>query len=205
MKQVGYHMRTSHYLQNIITQQDKIEEGWKIFMDEGVSGKTNFQDRPSGKKLLQHIEKGKISEVVVLRIDRLGRNTTDILTTIKLIHQYQVPIRSISEGITTLDENGKETPMTNLLLNLLSSLSEFQYHRTREKTLDGILRGKLEGKYTGRKTDSVESVDKFKNKPKVKKIRELLGYGIGVRSILRIVECSPNYIYKVKEKLELSN
>jgi DNA invertase Pin-like site-specific DNA recombinase len=205
MKQVGYYLRTSHYLQNIGTQVDKIEDGWKVYKDEGISGRVSFQDRPSGKKLLQDIEKGKISEVVVLRIDRLGRNTTDILTTIKLIHQYQVPIRSISEGITTLDENGRETPMTNLLLNLLSSLSEFQYHQTREKTLDGILRGKLDGKYKGRKNGSVESVDKFKNKPKVKKIRELLGSGIGVRSISRIVECSPNYIYKVKEKLELSN
>jgi len=205
MKQVGYYLRTSHYLQNIGTQVDKIEDGWKVYKDEGVSGRISFQDRPSGKKLLQDISTGKISQVVVLRIDRLGRNTTDILTTIKLIHQYQIPIRSINEGITTLDDNGKETPMTNLLLNLLSSLSEFQYHQTREKTLDGILRGKLDGKYKGRKTGSVESVDKFKNKPKVKKIRELLGSGIGVRSISRIVECSPNYIYKVKEKLELSN
>ena len=205
MKHVGYYLRTSHYLQNIGTQVDKIEEGWKVYKDEGVSGRISFQDRPSGKKLLQDISSGKISQVVVLRIDRLGRNTTDILTTIKLIHQYQVPIRSLNEGITTLDDNGKETPMTNLLLNLLSSLSEFQYHQTREKTLDGILRGKLDGKYKGRKTGSVETVDKFKNKPKVKKIKELLGSGIGVRSISRIVECSPNYIYKVKEKLELNN
>lgn len=204
MKQVGYYLRTSHYLQNIGTQVDKIEEGWKVYKDEGVSGRISFQDRPSGKRLLQDIERGKISQVVVLRIDRLGRSTHNMLEIISLIHKYQVPIRSISEGITTLDEHGKETPMTNLLLNLLSSLSEFQYHQTREKTLDGILRGKLDGKYTGRKTGSVESVDKFKNKPKVKKIRELLGSGLGVRKISRIVECSPNYIYKVKEKLELS-
>lgn len=205
MKQVGYYLRTSHYLQNIITQVDKIEEGWRVYKDEGVSGKISFQDRPSGKKLLEDIQKGRISQVVVLRIDRLGRSTSNILEVIRLIHQYQVPIRSISEGITTLDEQGRETPMTNLLLNLLSSLSEFQYHQTREKTLDGILRGKMDGKYTGRKIGSVESVDKFKTKPKVKKIMELLGSGLGVRSISRIVECSPNYIYKVKEKLELSN
>lgn len=204
-QQIGYYLRTSHYLMNIGTQVDKIEDGWKVYKDEGVSGRINFQDRPSGKRLLQDISSGKISQVVVLRIDRLGRNTTDILTTIKLIHQFQVPIRSINEGIITLDEHGKETPMTNLLLNLLSSLSEFQYHQTREKTLEGILRGKLEGKYKGRQVGSVESVDKFINKPKVKKIRELLDSGVGIRKISRIVECSPNYIYKVKEKLELNN
>jgi DNA invertase Pin-like site-specific DNA recombinase len=205
MKQIGYYLRTSHYLQNIITQVDKIEDGWRIYKDEGVSGRTSFTDRAGGKKLLEDIQKGKISQVVVLRIDRLGRNTTDILNTIKLIHKYQIPIRSISEGITTLDENGRETPMSNLLINLLSSLSEFQYHQTREKTLEGIHRGKLDGRFSGRVPGSVETLDKFKNKHKVKKIIELLGSGIGVRKICRIVECSPNYIYKVKEKLELNN
>ena len=199
MKQVGYYMRTSHYLQNIGTQVDKIEEGWKVFKDEGISGRVSFVDRPFGKKLLQEVERGKISQVVVLRIDRLGRNTTDILNTIKLIHRYNVPIRSINEGITTLDDNGKETPMTNLLLNILSSLSEFQYHQTREKTLMGIERGKLNGKYRGRKQGSVESMDKFKNKPKVLKIKELLKDNVGVRKISRVVGCSPNYIYKVKQ------
>jgi DNA invertase Pin-like site-specific DNA recombinase len=202
MGQIGYYMRTSHYLQNISTQVDKIEPNWKVYKDEGISGRISFQDRPQGRKLIEDISKGKISEVVTLRIDRLGRNTTDILTTINHIHSLGVGIRSINEGITTL-QDGKETPMSNLLINLLSSLSEFQYHQTREKTLSGIIRGKMDGKFKGRKIGSKESVDKFKTKPKVKKIETLLKEQIGIRKICRIVECSPNYVYKVKENLFL--
>lgn len=206
MKQIGYYMRTSHYLMNIGTQVDKIEGDWRIYKDGGISGRISFRDRPMGKKLLQDVEIGKINEVVVLRIDRLGRTTSDILETIKQIHKFKVPIRSLNEGITTLDDNGKETPMTNLLLNLLSSLSEFQYHQTKEKVMSGIEHSRLiPGKYTGRKIGSVETVENFRNKPKVKKIIELLGMGVGVRKICRIVECSPNYVYKVREKLELNN
>ena len=199
--QVGYYMRTSHYLQNIGTQVDKIEDGWRVYKDEGISGRVSFQDRPSGKKLIDDISKGKINQVIVLRIDRLGRNTTDILTTIKLIHGYKVSIRSLSEGITTLSVDGKETPMSNLLINLLSSLSEFQYHQTREKTLDGISRGKLEGKYKGRKSGSIEPLSKFMSKPKVKKIKVMLDTGLSIRKISSVVECSPNYIYKVKDRI----
>lgn len=194
-------MRTSHYLQNIGTQVDKVEEGWRVYKDEGISGRVSFQDRPSGKKLLNDIQHGRISEVVVLRIDRLGRNTTDILNTINIIHQYGVPITSKNEGLTTLI-NGKESPMSNLLINILSSLSEFQYHQTREKTLEGIERGKLEGKYKGRKVGSTESQEKFLSKPKVRKIKEMLELNVGVRKISRIVECSPNYVYKVQGVLE---
>ena len=202
--QIGYYLRTSHYLQNIGTQVDRIEDGWKVYKDEGISGRISFQDRPSGKNLLMDIQRGKIGQVVVLRIDRLGRNTTDILNTIKLIHGYKVPIRSISEGITTLDESGKETPMSNLLINLLSSLSEFQYHQTREKTLDGIQRGKLEGKYKGRMTGSVEPIDKFLSKPKVRKIKVMLESGMSIRKISSIVECSPNTIIKLKKRIHNS-
>lgn len=201
MGHIGYYLRTSHFLQNIGTQVDKIEDGWKVYKDEGISGRISFQERPSGKKLLDDIQKGRISEVIVLRIDRLGRNTTDILNTIRLIHSYKVPITSKNEGITTLDENGNQTPMTGLMINLLSSLSEFQYLQTREKTMDGIQRSKLEGKYKGRKVGSGESIDKFLSKPKVKKIQELLKTGMGIRSISRIVECSPNYIYKVQDRI----
>ncbi|HZK71797.1 MAG TPA: recombinase family protein [Clostridia bacterium] len=200
MGQIAYYLRTSHYLQNIGTQIDKIEPEWKIYKDEGISGRILFQDRQSGRKLIEDLGKGKIDEVVVLRIDRLGRDTTDILNTIKAIHSYGVGIRSLNEGLSTLVE-GKETPMSNLLINLLSSLSEFQYHQLREKTLDGVQRAKLGGKYRGRLVGSVEPMDKFFAKPKVSKIKLMLDQGMSIRNICAVVECSPNYIYKVKDRL----
>jgi len=197
----AYYMRTSHYLQNIATQIDRIEDGWKVYKDEGVSGRISFEDRPAGKKLLDDVRKGKISQVIVLRLDRCGRSTQNILDTLTTIHSYKVPVTSLNEGITTLDADGNQTPMTGLLVNLLSSLSEFQYHQTREKTLAGITRGKMDGKYKGRKVGSVEPLDTFMTKPKVKKIKVMLDEGIGIRKISSIVECSTNYIYKVKDRM----
>jgi DNA invertase Pin-like site-specific DNA recombinase len=203
MGHTAYYMRTSHYLQNIATQIDHVEDGWKLYKDEGVSGRVPFTDRPAGKKMMDDIRRGTISDVIVLRLDRLGRDTTDILNTIKGIHQHNVPITSKNEGITTLDDNGNQTPMTGLLINILSGLSEFQYHQTREKTLAGITRGKIDGKYKGRKIGSIETMDKFKSKPKVKKIKEMLEDNIGIRKICRIIECSPNTVYRVKDKLKV--
>ena len=196
---VAYYLRTSHYLQNISTQVDKIEDGWKIYKDEGVSGRVSFKERKGGMKLLQDIKDGKITEVKILRIDRLGRNVQDILDTINTIHSYGVPINSLSEGITTLDDKGNVTPTTGLLVNVLSSLSEFFYHQNREKILNGIELAKKQGKYKGRATNSREDIDKYMNKPKTKKMLEMLKQGNSVRSIVRILECSPNSIYKLKK------
>jgi DNA invertase Pin-like site-specific DNA recombinase len=201
-KKIGYYLRTSHYLQNIATQIDRIEEGWKVYEDNGVTGKIPFKERKSAKRLLEDIRDGKIREVKVLRIDRLGRSVQDIIETINTIHSYGVPITSISEGITTLDDNGNQTPTTGLLINVLSSLSEFFYHSNREKTLLGVELAKKQGKYRGRKPNSTEEVNKYLNKPKVKKMRELLKQGNSVRSITRVLNCSTNSVYKLKKVLE---
>ena len=201
-KKIGYYLRTSHYLQNIATQIDRIEEGWKVYEDNGVTGRIPFKERKSAKRLLEDIKDGKIREVKVLRIDRLGRSVQDIIETINTIHSYGVPITSISEGITTLDDNGKQTPTTGLLINVLSSLSEFFYHQNREKTLLGVELAKKQGKYRGRKPNSIEDVNKYLNKPKVKKMKELLKQGNSVRSITRVLNCSSNSIYKLKKVLD---
>jgi len=201
-KKIGYYMRTSHYLQNVATQIDKIEEGWKVYKDEGISGRTFFKERKSASKLLEDISNGKIGAVRVLRIDRLGRSVTDIIDTINLIHSYGVPITSISEGITTLDDKGNQTPTTGLLINVLSSLSEFFYHQNREKTLLGIEIAKREGKYKGRVKGSTQDEITYLNKPKIKKMTELIKQGNSVRSIMRVLNCSPNSIYKLKKVLE---
>ncbi len=201
-KKIGYYLRTSHYLQNIATQIDRIEEGWKVYEDNGVTGRIPFKERKSAKRLLEDIKDGKIREVKVLRIDRLGRSVQDIIETINTIHSYGVPITSISEGITTLDENGNQTPTTGLLINVLSSLSEFFYHQNREKTLLGVELAKKQGKYRGRKPNSTEDVNNYLNKPKVKKMRELIKQGNSVRSITRVLNCSSNSVYKLKKVLE---
>jgi DNA invertase Pin-like site-specific DNA recombinase len=202
-KKVAYYMRTSHYLQSIGTQEEKIEPGWKVYKDEGVSGRVDFQSRPSGKKLIQDIKDGRISVIYTMRLERMGRNVKDLISTIDLIHSYGCPIHFISEGIITLDENGKQTPTTGLLVNVLSSLSEFFYHQNREKTLSGIALAKRDpSKYTGRVPGSTESITKYLNKPKVKKMTELVKQGNSVRSIMRVMNCSPNSIYKLKKVLE---
>jgi DNA invertase Pin-like site-specific DNA recombinase len=198
----AYYMRTSHFLQNIITQEEQIPEGAVVFKDEGVSGRIEFEKRKAGGKLLEEIKAGRIKSVCLLSSDRLGRSTEDVLKTIRTIHEHKCPIRLIREGITTLDGKGNVTPMTVLMVNLLSTLSEFIYLSQREKILSGVAAAKALGTvYTGRKPGSVEDISKFLSKPKVIKIKTLLKEGVGVRKICRVTESSPNYVYKVKTRM----
>lgn len=200
---VAYYLRTSHYLQNIGRQEEKIEEGWLIYKDEGVSGRVAFEDRPMGKKLLRDIKSGLISQLRVDTLDRLGRSTENILQTIRAIHDHGVGIHIKKEGITTLID-GKENYVTKLLCSVLSSISEMEFMRLKERTLEGIERGKRLGVYRGRKLGAVESEESFRKKQKVKKMIVMLEAGMPIRKICKVLECSPNYVTKVKEKLNVS-
>lgn len=203
MGYTAYYMRTSHYLQNIGTQIDKIEEGWKVYKDEGVSGRLPFEERPAARRLLKDIQMGKVEKIYVLRLDRLGRSCNNLIQTINTISiENKIPITSLNEGITTLNEKGESTGMTTLMINLLSSLSEFFYHQHREKILAGVERAKALGKYSGKKTGAVQSIDKYLSKPNNKKIIEMLDSGVGIRRIARVLEVSPNTIYKVQKTRE---
>jgi DNA invertase Pin-like site-specific DNA recombinase len=198
----AYYIRTSHALQNIGRQEEKIEPGWLVFKDEGVSGRVAFEDRPQGKKLLQAVRAGLVSEVRVDTLDRLGRSTENILQTIRQFHEHGVGVNIKKEGITTLVD-GKENYVTRLLLSVLSSIAEMEYMRIKERTLEGIALGKRLGVYKGRKQGAVETPETFAKKTKVKKIKVMLEEGVSVRNICKVLECSPNYVSKVKERLEL--
>ena len=64
---------------------------------------------------------------------------------------------------------------------------------------EGVDRAKKEGKFIGRIRGSIESREKFRAKPKIIHIKNLLKTGHGIREIVRTMECSPNLIYKVKK------
>lgn len=201
--QIGYYLRTSHYLQNIGRQEEKIESDWLVYKDDGVSGKIAFEDRPMGKKLLKDVKAGVVTEVRVDTLDRLGRNTANILSIIRYMHDHGVGINIKKEGITTL-VNGKENYVTNLLCSILSSISEMELMRLKERTLEGIEIAKRLGKYKGRKKNAVELEETFTRKPKVRKIKVMLEEGVSVRKICNVLDCSPNYVSKVKEKLNIA-
>jgi DNA invertase Pin-like site-specific DNA recombinase len=66
----------------------------------------------------------------------------------------------------------------------------------------GIELAKKQGKYKGRITESREEISKYLHKPKIRKMSEMIKQGNSIRSICRVLECSPNSVYKLKKVLE---
>ena len=161
---------------------DKDNYDLTIF-DKGVSGKIPFSEREGGIKLTKLVNEGKIKEVVVEELSRLGRNTIDTLTTLKSFEEkgINVVVRGMGNLQSMID--GKKNPIWNLITSVMSSLYELERENILERTEMGRKMYVMNGGKLGRKVGSVENRKEFLQKDKTKKIVSLLEKGKSVRDM----------------------
>lgn len=191
---IAIYKRVSTVEQNT-DRQDLQIEGAKVFIDK-ISGSIPLAERPEGKKLMNLIKEGEVIELHVHSIDRLGRNTIDILTTIKLITSYNCNVISQKEGLTMLID-GKPNPIAILMIGILSTLAEFELSRIKERQIEGIAKAKLKNVYAGRTTGTEETTEVFLNKVKTKEILKYLKAGESVRRTAKLSGASTTLVQKV--------
>jgi DNA invertase Pin-like site-specific DNA recombinase len=117
----------------------------KWFVEEGVSGTTPAAQRPVMASLLNYVREG--DTVVVVAIDRLGRNTIDVLTTVEALKAKGVSVVSMREGFDLA------TPAGKLMLTMLAAVAELERENIKARQMAGIERARAEGKNLGRKKD----------------------------------------------------
>lgn len=144
MSVIGY-ARVSTGEQTTETQIHALKEVYNVdtwFTDEAVSGSTKGKDRKGLGALLSYVRDG--DKVVVYSIDRMGRDTIDVLTTVEELKEKGVAIISMREGFDLSTDHGK------LMLTMLVSLAELERKNIKARQMAGIQRAKAEGKALGR-------------------------------------------------------
>jgi site-specific DNA recombinase len=63
------------------------------YVDDAISGKVPLGQRPAGARLLADMRAKKFSEVVVCKLDRLGRLLRGILDAYDALHDLEVSFR----------------------------------------------------------------------------------------------------------------
>jgi DNA invertase Pin-like site-specific DNA recombinase len=191
---IATYKRVSTIEQNTDRQDFNID-GAIPFTDK-ISGSTLLAERPDGKKLMNLIKEGNVTELHVHSIDRLGRNTIDILTTIKLITSYNCNVISQKEGLRMLVD-GKPNPIANLMIGILSTLAEFELTNIKERQREGIEKAKNKKVYVGRAPGTNEPNEVFFNKAKTKEILKYLKAGESVRRTAKLSGASTTLVQKV--------
>jgi DNA invertase Pin-like site-specific DNA recombinase len=167
--------------------------------DKGVSGKVPFMERENGKVLVGLVSDGKVTELVVEELSRLGRNTVDTLTTLKWLDDNGVNVVVRGMGNLQSQVNGKKNPIWNLITSVMSSLYELERENIMERTEMGRKMYVINGGKLGRKVGTVENRKEFLQKETNQKIISLLEKGKSVRDISSRLGVSSTTIVKVRK------
>lgn len=112
-----------------------------IFADV-TSGRKEAAARPGMGRLLEHATSG--DTVVVWRVDRLGRSLVDVLSTVAMLGERGIGVRSVSDGIDPATSTGR------LMLNLMATLAEYERELIVERVTAGIAAARESGTRFGR-------------------------------------------------------
>ena len=132
-----------------------------ILFDKGVSGKIPFQEREKGSELVKIVEEGKVAELVVEELSRLGRNTIDVLTTLHYLEEHDVNVVVRNMGNLQSRVNGKKNPVWNLITSVMSSLYEMERENILERTEMGRKMYVINGGKLGRPRGTNENIQTF--------------------------------------------
>lgn len=138
---VGY-IRVSTVGQNTARQLDGVMLD-QVFEDKCSGSDTN---RPQLEAMIKHVRRG--DTVMVHSIDRLARNTADLLKLVKLLTDKGVAITFVKEAMTFAGE--KANAMNQLLLTLLGAVAAFELEMIKERRAEGIAAAKARGQHMGR-------------------------------------------------------
>ena len=178
------------------------KDNYDYVLIDTCSGSIPLFERPNGSEIEKLINRWELKELHVHSIDRLGRNTIDVLSTWKDLTEKGIRIICKNPSLQNIDENGKVDQFSSLLTGILSILSQYEKSTIRERQMEGIRIRKERGLYRGRRINTSDTPTQLLKKPKSKKILEYIDKGYTYEDISKIIPCSRTTIVKVKKTRE---
>ncbi|WP_018694167.1 recombinase family protein [Algicola sagamiensis] len=172
----------------VSTSQQSLDIQIQALKSEGVEKKRIFSDKVSGAQIERpgldllrvKVEEGDV--ILVKKLDRLGRDTADMINLINEFQNLGVAVRFLDDGISTEGNMGK------MVITILSAVAEAERARIMERTAEGRIEAKANGVKFGRK----RTVDR-------EEVNRLYKDGVGASEIARRLGIGRSTVYKILE------
>ena len=150
----------------------------RIFSDKATGSNT---ERPGLHTLQMKVEEGDV--ILVTKLDRLGRDTADMIEIIKKFDEMSVYVRFLDDHIST------EGTMGKMVVTILSAVATAERQRILERTNEGRIEAKAKGIKFGRK----RSVNR-------KQVLQLKTSGVGATEIAKQMNIGRATVYKILQE-----
>lgn len=179
MPKIGY-ARVSSLSQDLDIQRTRLAAaGCEVVRSETVSGASR-DDRSELATVMEFLRDG--DELVVHRLDRLGRSTRDVLNLVHELDAKGASLRVLEPEVTTAGDLGR------MVITVLGMVADMELKFIRDRQRAGIDAAKSKGVYKGRQ----KQVDDGE-------IRRLAGEGVTKAQIARDLGVSRMTVYRALE------
>ena len=177
MARIGY-ARCSSEDQSVDTQIARLKaEGCQPIRSEKVSGASR-DGRTELAAILDFIREG--DELVVVRADRLGRDTRDVLNIVHELDQRRAFLTVLDPHVSTRGQSGR------IVLTVLGMVAQMERRFILDRQRDGIDAAKARGVYKG----GARRLDR-------NKVLAMKAAGNGPAAIARALGCSRMQVYRI--------
>lgn len=148
--------------------------------DDAISGMVPAIERPGLSALLGQVGAKEGDTVVVAAIDRLGRNTIDVLSTVEAFKERGVTVVSLRENFDL------SSPAGYAMLTMLAAMAQLERQNLKARQLAGLKRARAEGKNLGRiKTINDADVANWRRENNMSIAQTAQHFGISPASVKR--------------------
>ncbi len=170
----------------VSTSQQSLDLQTAALRNEGVKPARIFCDKATGAKLsrdgldLLRVKVEEGDKILVTKLDRLGRDTSDMISLIHEFDEMGVAVKFLQDGISTEGSMGK------MVVTILSAVAQAERERILERTNEGRLEAQSRGVKFGRR----RSIDRGK-------VNELRNKGMGASEIANQLGIGRSTVYKL--------
>jgi DNA invertase Pin-like site-specific DNA recombinase len=178
------------------------KNGYEVLsvFEEKISGAKNNEERPQLMEMLEFIKKNNVDKVLCWELSRLGRNTIEVLKTIQLFNENKISLFIKNYNIETLTEDKEINPLSQFMVQILSSVSQMERGQIRQRVKSGYDNFRTNGGKVGRKEGFRKSEEKLLTEHK--DVVKLLKQGLSVRKVMKLTDKSSGTIQKISRLLK---
>lgn len=183
-KMIFGYCRVSSTEQRLDRQLVVLEPLCDKVLTEKVSGKST-SDRPVLQNLLSQLRAG--DTLLALSIDRLARNTKDLLELVDELIEQGVTVKFVDNNMSF-----DNSPASRLILTMMGAVAEFERGIIASRRNEGISLARQAGRYKG----------KQKNQELHNKIIDMLQAGKNTPDeIAKLCDCGRATVFRVKKEM----
>lgn len=172
----------------------------KVFSEQ-VSGAKKNVERPILMDCLNFSKENRMDIILVSELSRLGRNTFEVLSTIKELIDSGVNVYFQKEQMSLLDSNGKPSLFTPILVATLSTCAEMERENIQYRLNSGRRIYIEKGGQIGRKKGSIKT--KEQKEEQYKDVLLYLKKGYSIKATAKLSDVSESTVQRLKKEFQI--